>query len=87
MARFYGWTPDVIRQMKAEDFDVACRMIPEIRSAELLDEIAVSSYPNMKKSSQEKMHRNIHRTAYPTTESSIERTTKDLALLLSGGGG
>jgi len=89
VARFYGWTIKEIREMHAEDFHTACILIEEIKSSELLDEVTVSAYPHIKTKSQEKIHRDLFKKAYPKREkdqSSDQFSVDDLAVILSSRG-
>jgi hypothetical protein len=46
----------------------------------MLMELAVADYPNMKKADRNKLHREIHKKAYPKTYNPTEvLTTEELA--------
>lgn len=76
--------------MASEDFEMAWRMIPEIKAQMSLESIAAVSYPHMKKDAQEKLHRKLHKTAFPKrkhfseSEEESSQSLEMLAVLMSG---
>lgn len=85
LARFYGWSPDVINDLDLEDFDqyvVAMRML---EAQDLLLGFSKALYPNMKDQDRQKRWREVHKQAYPVNYSKNVRriSTKELAEALS----
>jgi hypothetical protein len=58
-----------------------------IRARELLEEITVSSYPHTKPEAQKKKHKDIHKTAFPSTWNADKKplSLEELAKVLGSG--
>jgi len=76
--------------MEVDTVDSYWRAITVIEAQDLLLQMRIADWPNMKKHDRSKFHRSIHRSAYPATESSASKVvnTKELhdkLRLMTGG--
>ncbi len=56
-----------------------------IEAQEMLKQITVAMAPNMKRTQYEKLHRDLHRKAYPKTYDGPAVGAKELARILGAG--
>lgn len=67
MARFYGWTPDQIGALTVEDYEAYWRCITVLEAREVLVQLRVQDWSNMKDSDRKSFHGKIKTDAYPPT--------------------
>lgn len=68
------------------DFETACMMsnaADVLEARELLSSFKVSDWPNLKKESRQKMHKEIYRMAYPSTLDGKAMSLKEAASALA----
>ena len=75
LAYFYGWTHDQIMDLDWEWAQAYWLGITVIKAQGALQAMRVSDYPHLKKSDRQKMHKEMHKLAYPVTH----RTAKELS--------
>lgn len=81
--RFYRVTLEEIDGWLAEDEEMLWQAITVLEAQEMLMGVKVSSYPYLKEADQDKVHRSLHKLAYPDVEKrSI--TAEEMARLLNG---
>lgn len=86
MAFFYNWTDDQIRSLDIDSFDQYWRAIECIEAQNILKLFDVSAWPTMKKSSKEKLHKQLFKIAYPASVNEVKQVSNaELAKFLSGG--
>jgi len=59
VARFYGWTDDYMNSMDASTFEEYVLAMESLEARESMSMISNISYPEMKKSSQQKLARDL----------------------------
>jgi hypothetical protein len=81
MARFYGWSPDVINDLDIEDFEQYARAMRMLEAQEVLIGFSTVAFPNMKDNDRSRRWKEIHKQAYPSNYSKNVRrvSTKELA--------
>lgn len=84
LAFFYGFSFSEIETMPIVDANMFYRAITVIEAQEMMKQVQVSSFPKMKKESQEKLHRALHKQAYPEAYSTQKAvSSEDMAKMLS----
>jgi hypothetical protein len=81
-ARFYGWSYSQIEKMPVSLFYKYYEAITVIESQEILLQMQVSDYPQMKQESRKSFHKKIFNLAYPRNNETKILTSKDMALIL-----
>lgn len=90
LARFYGWTPDVIDKLDSITCVTYWEAITVIDAQETLINMRVADHPTLKSSARTKFHRSIIKRAYPKTfdpnEKQISTTefAERLGVILNG---
>lgn len=71
--------------MPADEFNGLWEAITVIEAQEILTQLRVQDWPNMKKNDRSKFHRQLMNKAYPKhTSGIIARSTEDIARILKG---
>lgn len=85
MAFFYGWTNEQLQQLDVDEFNDYWHAITIIEAQEQLKRLSVADWPNLKKQSREKQHRQLHKDAYPASFNEVKQINNaDLAKILGG---
>lgn len=71
-------------QMELDVFDRYFEAIDILSAREKLVELNVSAYPHSTKNGRSKIHKELHKLAYPKLSESKQITTEDLAKILGG---
>jgi len=59
--------------------------LPILESQEMLNNLTISDWPNLKKEARQKLHKSVYKSAYPSIFRSEKRATlEDVARILSG---
>ena len=82
MYRFYGLHPDDALNMELDLFYTLWQSITVIEAQEILMQLKISDWPNMKDNDRQKFHRDLHRAAYPKTKESVTLTMEQFAAAL-----
>lgn len=69
--------------LSAEEFNAYFQAIDILESQEMLRALTVSDFPDMKKINREKLHRQLHKRAYPY-QKKVAITVEDLKRMLGG---
>lgn len=86
MSFFYGWTNDQIEDLPIDLFENYWSAITVIEAQEMLKNLTIQDWTKMKNSSREKLHRQLHRDAYPASFNEVKQVSNDeLAKILGGG--
>ena len=75
MCRFYGWTHDYLCSMPFETALEYWEAITMLEAQELLEDLKVSEYPNMKANDKQKLSNMLQDKAYFKGEQKILKTT------------
>lgn len=85
MAYFYGWTHDQLMSLDVDSFEIYWQAITTIEAQEMLKTFTCFDWPNIKKGSREKLHRQLYRQAYPASFKEAKQVSNsELAKLLGG---
>lgn len=83
IASFYGWRHDEILALDYEAVVAYWQAITVIEAQEVLIQMRLADWPNMKGPARQKWHRDIHRAAYPHQKRKA-MTPEELAKRLGG---
>jgi hypothetical protein len=67
LARFYGWSPEVISSLDLFEFNEYLAAMNEIQSREYLDELKAHDFNNMKDEARTKLWDGVKNRAYPVS--------------------
>lgn len=85
MCYFYGWTLHEVDHLSIDDFESFWQSIDVIENQNILTQFTINDWPNMKKEARTKLHKQVHKKAFPKThETSKPQSTKDIFEMLSG---
>lgn len=81
----YGFSYGEIETMPACDANIYYRAITVIEAQEMLKQLQIVSYPKTSKEAQQKLHRSLHRQAYPEQYNADKAVSAEqMASILSG---
>jgi len=83
LASFYGWRHEEILQLDYEVAQGYWLAITAIEAQEILINMRLADWPNMKGPARQKWHRDVHRMAYPSSHSKAI-TPEELAKRIGG---
>ena len=85
--QFYGMSLREVEGLTAEEDEMLWQAITVIEARDALLRLKIASFPHMKRAHQEKIHRELHKAAYPWNyEAKREITFEQLAAILNGRG-
>jgi len=84
LARFYGWTDEVISSMEARRVHPYLKAIERIEAQEALLGMNISDYPKMKNSDRSKLYKSIRSRAFPVSEQ-LPITSEDMERMIKNG--
>lgn len=82
-----GWTLEYVRSLYTEEFDMVYKVARQEEARAQLMALNAAAYPHAKESYREKLHRSIHRIAYPQEEAPVVSMEQLAHVLASGGRG
>jgi hypothetical protein len=66
---FYGWTPQIVEGFDTDEVEKYWQLITRIEAQEMLKQLTIQDWPNLKKDKRSSLHRKLHRDAYPVQQS------------------
>lgn len=84
MARFYSFSHKDMMDMDLDTFHSYWLMIDRLEPQEMLVDMSVGDYANMKKEDRKKYHKDIHKKAYPLESSKVKLLTTEEAFKALG---
>jgi hypothetical protein len=87
MCEFYKYTPDQVASLTTEEFSMLWQAITILEARKALVDFQASGFPHATKSYRSKIHREMHKAAYPKLSESEAVSTEQLAKFLAGLGG
>jgi hypothetical protein len=86
MCHFYGWSQDQLFALDVDECESYWQSITVIEAQQALLNITTQNWSNISKKEREKIHRNLHKKAYPKTfVENKQAIPDDLKRALSGG--
>ena len=87
---FYPWlSPSVLASLDIDTIDDLFQAMQAVKSQMLIDQITVSTYPNMKKEAASKVMKRLHSQGFPFAHSEQKKapiTAEQLQMYLAGRG-
>lgn len=68
---FYGWTPQIVEELSAEEVEKFWHLITRLEAQKMLENFTLADWPNMKKDKRASLHRKLHDMAYPELRKTI----------------
>jgi DNA-binding phage protein len=86
LAFSYGWTHEEIMGLDVEDAELYIKAIDVIEAQNMLLQMKIADYPNMKNSERRKLFKTLHKQAYPDFDDLPKEIVRaeDFALALTG---
>lgn len=75
--KFYGFSHKEVMQMPVNRFEMYWQAMQVIDAQLMLQSLTVSDYPNSGKETRKKIHRQLHKMAYPATWNAEKKITLD----------
>ena len=68
---FYGWAPCVVEGLDCEQVETYWQLITRLEVQDMLMQLTISDWPNMKNEKRSSVHRKLFRDAYPENNKPI----------------
>ena len=77
LSYFYGIRPDILENYELSRVNKMWECVTMIEAQEQLKIMTAMDWPNLKKDKRQKLHRELHRQAYPSSISKKDYITVD----------